>query len=415
MIVGGRLWRHRDFLALWGGQTVSQFGTQVSLLVLPTVVVLSLHGGAFAVGLLTALEFLPFPVLGIAAGVWIDRMRRRRVMIVADAGRTLALASIPIAFAAGVLGLPQLFAVSLLSGIGSVFFEVAYQSYLPSLVERPDLLEANSKLELTRSVAQVSGPLVAGVLVQLVGAARVVALDAASFLVSVVSLLAIRRPEPAPAAAGTDFLGDLRDGLGVLLGNRVLTAIAGGAATANLGTNIVLAVLVVYAYRDLRLTPGDLGIVYGAASLGSVLGALSSGAVTRFLGLGRTLAVTMVLGGLAYLGMPLAGLGFAPVAVLAACTFVQGVQVPIYNINQVSLRQALVPDHLLGRVTGSTRTVVWGAFPVGALLGGVLGQAIGVVPALLLAGLVGMLGAAWIVASPAIGLREHPTAVLAEP
>jgi MFS family permease len=415
MIFRGRLWRHPDFLAMWAGQTVSQFGSQISLLVLPTVVVLSLHGGTFEVGLLTALEFLPFPVLGLAAGVWIDRLRRRPVMIAADVGRALALGSIPAAFAAGVLGLPQLYVVAILTGVGTVFFEVAYQSYVPSLVERSELVEANSKLELTRSVAQVSGPLTAGVLIQLAGAARVVTIDALSFLVSVLSLVAIRRAEPASVrpAEGSGFRSDLSEGLRLVLGNRLLSALAWCAATSNLGTNIVLAVLVVYAYRDLHMSPGGLGIVYGAASLGSVAGALVTGAVTRRLGLGRTLAISILLAGLAYVGMPLAGLG-APLAVLSVCTFVQGVQVPIFNINQWSLRQSLVPNHLQGRVTGTVRTIVWGAMPLGALLGGVLGSTIGVLPTLVLGGVVGALSAVWIVASPVLRLREHPAAAEAE-
>ena len=409
MIAGGRLWRHPDFLKMWAGQTVSQFGSQVSLLALPTVVVLTLHGTALQVGLLSALQFLPFPTLGLAVGVWLDRLRRRPVMILADVGRALALGSIPVAFLLGSLTMAQLYAVAVVTGVCTVFFEVGYQSYLPSLVERGDLLEGNTKLELTRSAAQVAGPLTAGVLIQALGAARAVAVDAVSFVVSVLSLAAIRAPEPRAAGPirGGSFLADLAEGLRVVLGSRVLNSLAGCTAMWNLGTNVVLAVLLIFAYRDLRLSPAAVGFVFGAISLGGVAGALVAGRLARRLGLGRTLLLAIVVAGLTYLGMPLARLG-APVAVLSAFGFVQGMQVPIYNINQVSLRQVIVPDRLQGRMNATMRTIVWGALPLGSLLGGVLGSAIGVVPTILVGGALSVLAGGWIATGPVIRLTEQP-------
>ena len=197
-MLGGRLWRHPDFLKLWAGDTVSQFGSQVTLLAVPTVAILLLHAGPFQVGVLSALEFLAFPTLGLVAGVYADRLRRRPIMIACDLGRFLALGSIPLTFVLNLLTLEQLYVVALLTGIFTVFFDVSYQSYLPVLVDRPNLLEGNTKLEVSRSVAQVSGPAIAGFLIQWIGGAKAVAIDALSFLASAVALSAINQPEPQP-------------------------------------------------------------------------------------------------------------------------------------------------------------------------------------------------------------------------
>src|SRR2546423_3046387 len=216
-MLGGRLWRHPDFLKLWAGDTVSQFGSQVTLLAVPTVAILVLHAGPFQVGLLSALEFLAFPTLGLVAGVYADRLRRRPIMIACDLGRMLALGSIPVAFLVNALTLEQLYLVALLTGIFTVFFDVSYQSYLPVLVDRPNLVEGNTKLEVSRSVAQVSGPAVAGFLIQWIGGARAVAVDALSFLVSAIALSAIKTSEPEPKpgtpSGATGFIPQIRAGL----------------------------------------------------------------------------------------------------------------------------------------------------------------------------------------------------------
>ena len=205
-MLGGRLWRHPDFLKLWAGESVSVFGSQVTVLAVPTVAILILHAGPFQVGILSALEFLAFPTLGLVAGVYADRLRRRPIMIVCDIGRGLALGSIPVAFLLNLLTLEQLYFVALLTGIFTVFFDVSYQSYLPALVDRPNLLEGNTKLEITRSTAQVAGPAVAGFLIQWIGGAKAVAVDALSFFLSALALASIKKPEPEPqpsTASGT--------------------------------------------------------------------------------------------------------------------------------------------------------------------------------------------------------------------
>jgi MFS family permease len=411
------LWRHPDFLKLWAGETVSVFGSQVTILAVPTVAILILHAGPFQVGILSALEFLAFPTLGLVAGVYADRLRRRPIMIVCDVGRALALGSIPLAFVLGLLTLEQLYVVALLTGIFTVFFDVSYQSYLPALVDRPNLIEGNTKLEVTRSTAQVAGPAVAGFLIQWIGGAKAVAIDALSFLLSALALAAIRKPEPEPRpadqSAATGFIPEMREGIDVVFRSPLLWRIAGCTATSNLGSNMIFgAVFLVFAYRQLHLSAGVVGIVFAIGSVGSLVGAFLAGWVARRLGIGPTLGLTSAVGGLALLAIPIA-LVVTPVPVFAATGFIEGIVVPIYNISQVSLRQAITPDRVQGRMNATMRTIVWGTIPVGAFIGGILGTSIGLVQTIALGGILSTLAALWIVLGPVIRLREQPAPVMA--
>ena len=408
-LLGGRLWRSADFVKLWLGQFVSETGSQVSVLALPTVAILALHATPFQVGVLSALEFLAFPVLGLIAGVYADRIRRIGIMAVCDVLRTLIYGSVPLAWVLGGLRIEQLYAVALLAGICTVFFDVSYQSYLPALVNRRDLIEGNSKLEVTRSIAQLAGPAIAGFLIQLVGAALSVLVDAASYVVSVISLLLIRKPEPAPrpsGTSGTGFLHELWEGVHVVFSNSTLWKIAGSTSTSNLGGNMLFAVYLIFAYRYLHLAPATVGVVFAVGALGALLGALTARAITGRLGLGVTLLISSALGGLASLAVPLAQLGFA-VPILIVTQLVLTYSTPVYNINQVSLRQAITPDRVQGRMNATMRTIVWGTIPVGAFLGGVLGTTIGVVPTIVIGAAIQTLAGLWILAGP-VRLRVQP-------
>jgi MFS family permease len=416
-MLGGRLWRHPDFLKLWAGDTVSQFGSQVTLLAVPTVAILLLHAGPYQVGILSALEFLAFPMLGLVAGVYADRLRRRPIMIVCDLGRMLALGSIPVAFVLNLLTLEQLYVVALLTGIFTVFFDVSYQSYLPVLVDRTNLIEGNTKLEISRSVAQVSGPAVAGFLIQWIGGAKAIAVDAVSFLVSAIALSAIRTPEPQPkpvtASGTTGFVPELKEGLEAVFKNPILWRIAGSTATFNLGSNMVFgAVFLVFVYRQLHLSAATVGVVFAVGSLGGLAGAFSASWVARQLGIGPTLAIANVIGGLAILALPAAQV-IAPVPLLATLGFVQGLAGPVYNITQVSLRQAITTDRVQGRMNATIRTIIWGTIPVGAFIGGILGTSIGMVQTILLGGILSVLSALWILLGPVIRLKQQPTPVMA--
>src|SRR5690348_4995804 len=293
MLWGGRLWRHPDFLKLWGGQTISQIGSQLTVLALPTVAVLQLHRGAFEVGVLIALQRIPFPLLALIAGVWVDRVRRRPLMIAADVLRALALASIPIAAFANALSLLQLYAVALLMGLASVLFDVAYLAYMPSLVGPADLVEGNTKLEVTYSFAGLAGPGLGGLLIELFGAAKTLSADALSFVVSVVTLAWIRRSE-TPAQPAADLLtksrpslvADLREGLELVFSNPLLRNQLVALTLLALGFHLVDPVLYVWAYRDLHLTPAILGLTFTIGGAAGLVGAVMSASAVRLVGLG---------------------------------------------------------------------------------------------------------------------------------
>lgn len=408
-LLGGRLWRDADFVKLWLGQFVSEAGSQVSMLALPTVAILILHATPFQVGLLSALEFLAFPVLGLIAGVYSDRFRRIRIMAACDVLRTLIYGSVPLAWALGMLYIGQLYLVALLAGICTVFFDVSYQSYLPALVNRRDLVEGNSKLEVTRSIALLAGPALAGFLIQLVGAAFSIVVDAASYVISVISLILIRKPEPDPRPAGhasAGFWHELWEGVQVVFGNSTLWKIAGSTATNNLGSNMFFAVFLIFLYRYLHFAPATVGLIFAAGAIGGLLGALSASAITHRFGLGRALLLSATIGGLANLLVPLAQFGFAlPILVVAAV--IAFYTTPIYNINQVSLRQAITPDRVQGRMNATMRTIVWGTIPIGAFVGGILGSTIGVVPTIFIGAGLQALAGIWILAGP-VRLRVQP-------
>ena len=409
----GKLWRDGEFLKLWFGQGISELGSQVSQLALPTVAILVLGATPFQVGLLAALETLAFPLLGLVAGVYVDRLRRRPIMIVCDLGRMLALASVPIAFGFNVLTMPQLYVVALITGIGTVFFDVAYQSYLPALIQRADLVEGNTKLQVTGSVAQMAGPALAGFLIQLVGSARAVAADAASFFISVVSLWWVRRPEPSPKPASESgrqgFWSEMLEGIRVVFGSPTIWKIAGSTSTSNLGSSVFFAVYLIFAYRVLHLSPGTIGVIFGAGAVGGLLGALSASWVARRIGLGPTLFVTSVIGGLAAILIPIAQFGLA-VPLLLAATLVVSFTNPVYNINQVSLRQAITPDRVQGRMNATVRTIIWGTMPIGAFIGGVIGNTYGLVPAMYVGIAIWIFSGFWILLGP-IRLRVQPEPV----
>lgn len=408
-LLGGRLWRDADFVKLWLGQFVSETGSQVSALALPTVAILILHATPFQVGLLSALEFLAFPTLGLIAGVYADRFRRIRIMAGCDVLRTLIYGSVPLAWAFGALHIEQLYLVALLAGICTVFFDVSYQSYLPALVARRDLIEGNSKLEVTRSIAQLAGPAIAGFLIQVVGAALAVLVDAASYVVSVASLIAIRKPEPDPAASRHlrgGFWHELWEGVQVVFGNSTLWKIAGSTSTSNLGANIFFAVFLIFGYRYLHLSPATIGLIFAAGAVGGLLGALTAGTLSNRIGLGPTLFVSVIAFGVAAFAIPLALFGFS-VPILIAATAIGQFMNPVYNINQVSLRQAITPDHVQGRMNATMRTIVWGTIPVGAFMGGVLGSTVGVVPTIYIGAGIEVLAGLWILSGP-VRLRQQP-------
>jgi MFS family permease len=410
----GALRRHRDFNLLWGGETVSELGSQVSLLAIPLVAVRTLHATTFQMGLLTAASTAAFLIVGLPAGVWVDRTRRRWVMISTDLGRMLALGSIPIAYALHALTLAQLFVVTLVSGILTVFFDVAYQSYLPTLVGRDHLVEGNAKLTGSQEVAAVAGPSLAGGLVQAIGSTNAVAVDSISFLFSAGAVAAIRTPEPkpeVPEGGHPRLWHDMREGLQFVFRNTLLRAIALTTATSNLFSGIAAAVEVVFLVREVHATPGQIGLLFSLGGVGGVVGALCASRIANRVGGARATIVGIAasVGGLLVpLTMPgprliFFGLGFMCMSFGAV----------VYNINQVSFRQRLCPDRLLGRMNATMRFVVWGVLPIGGLIGGVLGELIGLRATLWVGSIGQVLAIVWLLASPIRTMRDFPDAVSA--
>ncbi len=397
------LWRNRSFAHLWWAESISQLGSQVSLLALPLVAITVLHASTFAVGALTAVEFSPFVLFGLPAGAIVDRLPHRPILVVADVGRAVALASVPIAYAFGALTYAQLLVVVFVTGSLTVFFDVAYQSILPSLVERDQIVEGNSRLEVSRSSAQLAGPAVGGLLVQAIGAASAVTADAASFVVSALLIRGIRADEPRAERVDDDTstlraLGrEIREGLRYVLGHRTLRMIAGSTATSNFFSSMTAAVFLLYAVRERHYSAGLVGAVFAIGNVGPLVAAVTSARITRAVKLGPAIWLGMLLAQLAFLL-----LGVAPTqhafGYFAVAWLLFGFGGTLYNIAQVSLRQAITPRRLQGRMNASMRFMVWGTMPFGSLAGGALGTAIGLRPTLLVAGIGGLSAVPWVLA-----------------
>ena len=400
----GSLWRNQDFLRLWVGQTVSRVGSEVSLVAIPFTAVVVLGVDAFQAGLLGTMEFLPFLLVGLPAGAVVDRMRRRRILIAADAGRALALGSVPLAAMTGHLSLLQLYAVALIAGVLTVFFDVAYQSYLPSLVEAGALVDGNSKLELSNSAAALSGPSIGGALVTLLGAPRAIAADAASYVWSVAFLLLIRRREPevarstVPRDQRTALRTEIAEGLRYVLGHRLLRPIAFCTGSWNLFGHIGFPVFVLFAVRDLGLGAGAVGVIFSVGAVGNLLGAAVCSRITGRIGIGRAVLYSQALTPSAFL-IPLAVHDTA-IPLLIAAGVLSTFSGTIYNINQVSLRQGITPRRLMGRLNATMRFIVWGTIPIGSLIGGILGTVIGLRATLVVSAAGQSLVFLWILLSP---------------
>ena len=412
---------------LWAGQSISEIGSSVTIVVLPLVAVVMLKATTFDVGLLSAAGTACFLLVALPAGLVVDRVQKRRLMIVCDAARMLILGSVVIAAAAGVLTLWQLFAVALLTGLATVFFDVAYQSYVPSLIEREQLHDGNGKLGATQAFAQVVGPGLGGALFGLVRAGALAA-DAVSYGISTLSLILIRAREPArlgsakaapgaPPDAGGRVAGLRRElfaGLAFVFGHPVLRKIAACTGTANLFGMVSGALEVVFLVRVVGVHPASIGLLFSLGSLGGILGGVLAGRLTRWIGSARIIWFSMLVFGAIPILMPLTAHGWRlalfPVA-FAGMSF----SAVVYNIAQLSYRQLICPPELLGRMNAAMRWIVWGTLPLGGLIGGALGSLIGI-RATMWVGVVGSWAAAfWVVFSPLRRMRDIPGQEIASP
>ena len=414
------LLRDADFVRLWIAQTISQFGTQISLLALPLVAVVLLDATAFQVALLGTIEFLPFILFSLPAGAWVDRLRRRPILIAGDVLRAVALASIPVAHVLDVLTIWQLYLVGFTAGTLTVFFDVAYQSYLPSLVERDQLIDGNGKLEISRTLAQTAGPALGGGLIGLLTAPVAILLDAVSYGLSALFVFLIRRPEPTPDPHHDEhgrrrgsLLSEVRDGLRYVLGNVYLRGIAACTALANLFSNIAMGTFILYAVEGLGMSPAEIGIVFGLGNLGALAAAVTADRIRRTIGLGHSIVGSAALGGPAILLVALAPREM-PIPFLVASGLLGGFSMVVYNINQVSFRQAITPGPMQGRMNATMRFIVWGTIPVGQILGGIIATAASIPTALWIGALGSFLAVVPLLVTPVRRLRDMPTPADAE-
>ncbi len=386
------LWRDRDFIRLWSAQAVSAFGARISREGLPMAAVLTLGASPAQIGVLAALSRGPALVVGLTAGGFVDRSRRRGVLMSMDLTRSLVLATIPLAAGLHLLSIVHLYVAAAAVGAASVLFEIADHAYLPSLVSAEDVTAANASLSATDSVAEVVGPALAGALFQWLSGPYAVAVNAATYLVSAAFLCGIRRPEPAPAAAPpVDLARDVTDGARAALSDPHIAPLLVMEGSNALFGSFFSALYLIFALRVLGLTPGLLGLTIAAGGLGALAGAALAPRLARAAGMGPAIILTAAGAALATLLIPLAPPGRGPgMAFLATAQLFGDALAVAAWVLAASLRQRLLPPQLLGRTAATFQTVGGGLGILGALTGGVLGGLMGPRAALFI-GAVGLL------------------------
>ena len=419
--------RDTRFLRLWAAETISHFGSSITGIALPFVAITLLGAGPLEVAVLNLADFLPFLLIGLLAGALVDRLPRRAVLIGGDLGRAALILTIPIAYLAGLLTLTQLIVVGFSVGVLTVFFDVAYQAYLPSLIGRKDLVEGNSKLEFSRSAAGLLGPGLGGLLVEVLRAPVAMLVDAASFLVSALFLATIKdraaasdstlretaqkgEGQPQKSAHGA-MRREIAEGLRFVFGHPVLRTIGAATATSNLFSSIGGAAFMLFAINDLTMSPALIGAAFSLGSVGGLVASLVAGPLSRRFGVGRVIVVTVALGGPFEfaVGLGSAGADVINLLLIAAAGFAMGGSGTIYNINQVSLRQAITPAAMSGRMNATMRWFVWGTMPIGSIIGGIIGETLGVRAAILIGGAGASLAFIPLLFGPVWRINEMPT------
>jgi len=409
------LWNHADFLRLWAGETVSDLGSHLGHAALMFTAVIVVDANALEVGLLGAAGLLPQVLFGLFAGVWVDRLRKRPLMIVSDLARFGLLMTIPLTYAFDSLTIWQLFAVAFGSGTFTILFDVAYQTYLPALVEKEHVLEGNSKLAASHSVSEVAGFGLSGWMVQLLNGPAAILVDAVSFLASAAALIGIRKKEPAPRPAEEreGVRREIIHGARAIAHQPILRATATAHAIAGFAFRAYGSVFLLYAIDELGFKPGVLGVVWAVGGIASLIGAMYAGRVAARLGLGPAMTLGLVGMGAAMLLFPAAhDASFIALMLMVGQQFGDGLYV-IWDVNEVSLRQSITPSEVLGRVNAGFRVTFQAAMLAGALVGGILGEVIGLRTTLVLASCLLMAGGFVIILSPAWSARHAPVKELA--
>lgn len=405
------LLRNPDFAKLWAGESISLFGSHVTELALPLTAVLTLHASPGQLGALGAARFAPFLLVTLFAGVWADRSRRRPILIGANLGRAAALALIPLLAATDQLRIEYLYSIGFLVGALTVLFDVSYVTIVPSLVRRDELVEANSVLQASASVAEVGGPGLGGMLVSIFSAPAAIAVDAMSYLVSTLTLLGIRKAEPLPERGRErpKVSSQIREGLGVTFGDPLLRPMALSAGLYNLFEQSIFVLLALYVTRDLNLSAATLGLVLSLGAVGALVGSVLANRVGRRMGIGRAYVWAHTLD-LALLLLPVASQFSYPAVVIAVAFIINGLALGLTNVYSVTLRQTLTPGRLLGRMNASYRFLTYGAIPIGALMGGALAETVGVRNAIALGAAGFLIALVVLILSPMRSLVTLPNA-----
>jgi Na+/melibiose symporter-like transporter len=407
----GTLWRDREFVKLWSGQAISQIGSRITRTALPFAAVLVLGAGPLQMGILGGVSAAAILLFGLFAGAWADRVRRKPILIFTDLGRAAVLATVPLAAWRGSLTMMQLYVVAAVSGLLTVLFDVSYQAYVPSLVKRDNLVSANAKLALSESIAEVSGPGIAGFLIQALTAPIAIVFDAASFLLSAASIALVRREEPAPAErSGTDIFEEIGDGLRTCWGNPYLRVMALRTATAVLFAGFFASLYPLLTVKVLGLTPAAIGVVISTGGAFAIGGAALAERLVGRLGIGRAMLGALLMTGVTTFLHPM-----AHGSVALCCAFLIAGQAgdfawPLLTTTEMSLRQATAPPERLARVNSAMSLMFNGIIPVGSFVGGALAEAIGVREAMFVGAAGYALSSLWVILSPIRELRELPAA-----
>ncbi|NUP65524.1 MAG: MFS transporter [Nonomuraea sp.] len=388
----------------------NELGANISRVALPLVAVLALNAGPVEVGLLSALQTAAFLLIGLPTGVWVDRMRRRRVMVVSDLVRFVLLASIPVAARLEVLSITMMFAVALLVGVAQVFNDVADQTYLPDLVSAQRLGDGNSKLEVVRSGSFLAGPGLGGALVQLVGPPATMLASALGALTSSFFLISIKSPDKPPSGRESEpLLRGIATGLRYVWRDRLMRMFAASSALVNLTVGAILGQSVLFLAEDVRLSPGLIGVLLMSGGFGGLIGGFAGGWLSRKFGTARMTLLAVTVPAPFGLLMPLTQADWR-VVFFAVASIALSVSSALGSVGQITYRQTTAPEHLLGRINASVRFLAWGALPLGALLGGLLAQEIGVRATLWVCMAGRLLSIVPLLFSPLPGLRAFDEA-----
>ncbi|MBM4419936.1 MAG: MFS transporter [Chloroflexi bacterium] len=404
----------RAFTRLWLAQAISKFGSGITGSALPLAAVMVLDATPAQMGLLAALGMAPLALIGLVAGAWVDRVRRRPLMVAADVGRAILLGSIPAAYLLGALRFEHLLVVAPLAGTLTVVFDISYQSLVPELVGRDQLLRANSRLATVDATAEITTPGLAGIFVQAIGAPFAILLDAASFVASavLVALVDVREAARRPTYLTSSLRREIADGLRAVMSSPMLRSVAAFNASRTFFGSFIGALYALYALRELGLDPILLGITIGVGGASNLVGTTLVEPVTRRFGVGPTMLGAMVVGSIAVYTLPLAGgpvlLAFAILVIGQASDAIH----PLFDVNALSLRQSIAPERVLGRVNATMHVIDGGLAPIGALVGGFLGGVVGTRETLLIAALGCSVSLLWLIFSPLRRLRDLPSDIV---